>query len=116
MKATLAASAALGFALLATSPASSARSGRIVEASWYGPGLYGHALACGGRLQTSTVGVAHRFLPCGTRVTVCYRRRCIATRVIDRGPYAAGRELDLAAGLAIRLGFSGVHPVYCSRC
>ena len=39
---------------------------RRAHASWYGPGLYGNALGCGGRLG-GTLGVAHKTLPCGTR-------------------------------------------------
>ncbi len=82
-----------------------------VVASWFGPGLYGNPLACGGTLTPSTNGVAHKSLPCGTRLTVCYRRRCARTRVVDRGPFVSGRTFDLAAGLARRLRFDGVHLV-----
>src|SRR4051812_3209956 len=42
---------------------------RRALASWYGPGLYGGRLACGGRLSAGTLGVAHKTLPCGTKVT-----------------------------------------------
>lgn len=63
-------------------------------ASWYGPGLYGNGLACGGRLTTGTWGVAHKTLPCGTRLVLCYRR-CVQATVIDRGPYVRGRDFDL---------------------
>jgi rare lipoprotein A (peptidoglycan hydrolase) len=90
--------------------------GRTVLASWYGPGLYGNHLACGGRLSTRTVGVAHRWLPCGTPLTVCYHGRCARALVVDRGPFVYGRELDLTGALAWRLGFGGVGRVFCSRC
>lgn len=79
--------------------------------SYFGPGLFGNRMACGGVLSPWTNGVAHRTLPCGTRLTVCYRGRCSHTSVVDRGPFVAGRDLDLAAGLASRIGFSGVHLV-----
>ncbi len=82
-----------------------------VVASWFGPGLYGNSLACGGTLTPATNGVAHKSLPCGTRLTVCYLRRCVRTRVVDRGPFVGGRTFDLAAGLARRLHFTGVHVV-----
>ncbi|MGI8623571.1 MAG: hypothetical protein ACR2NB_08800, partial [Solirubrobacteraceae bacterium] len=36
---------------------------RKAYASWYGPGLYGNKLGCGGRLSTGTIGVAHKSLP-----------------------------------------------------
>lgn len=117
MKASLAALAALFLIVLAAaSPASSHSTGRTVTASWYGPGLYGNGLACGGRLSTSTVGVAHRWLRCGTRLTVCYRGRCARATVVDRGPFVAGRDLDLTGALAVRLRFGGVGRVYCSAC
>ena len=63
-------------------------------ASWYGPGLYGNHLGCGGTLYRSTFGIAHKSLLCGTRVRICYRR-CTIARVIDRGPYIYGRTFDL---------------------
>jgi rare lipoprotein A (peptidoglycan hydrolase) len=85
--------------------------GATALASWYGPGLYGNGLACGGTLRPSTNGVAHKTLACGTRLVVCYRKRCARTRVVDRGPYIAGRTFDLCAGLAKRLRFSGVDVV-----
>ena len=37
--------------------------------SWYGPGFYGKRTACGVAMTRGLVGVAHRSLPCGTRVT-----------------------------------------------
>lgn len=81
------------------------------SASWYGPGLYGNHLACGGTLSPGDFHVAHRTLPCGTRLIICYRSRCAATWVGDRGPYVGGRTFDLGPGLARSLGFDGVHTV-----
>jgi rare lipoprotein A (peptidoglycan hydrolase) len=75
--------------------------------SWYGPGFYGNNGACGmipGGLQSDTVGVAHRTLPCGTKVTFRYNGRTVTTRVIDRGPYVAGRTWDMTHGLCALLG------------
>ena len=57
------------------------------EATWYGPGFYGNRTACGRRLTRDTLGVAHRKLPCGTKVNILYRGRTIAVPMIDRGPY-----------------------------
>lgn len=75
-------------------------------ATWYGPGFYGNSTACGQRLGYETLGVAHRTLPCGTRVSVFYRGRSITVTVIDRGPYTSA-EWDLTGETARRLGFSG---------
>ena len=42
-----------------------------------------------------TLGVAHRSLPCGTKVSLLYQGRTITVPVIDRGPYAKGIAYDL---------------------
>lgn len=86
------------------------RSGRPALASWYGPGFYGNTTACGQTYTSSIVGVAHKTLPCGTRVRVCFRG-CAVGRVIDRGPYSGAREFDLSAAMARAVGFSGVATV-----
>jgi rare lipoprotein A (peptidoglycan hydrolase) len=80
---------------------------RFANASWYGPGLYGNKLGCGGRLVPGRVGVAHKTLPCGSRVTLRHRGRTVRVRVIDRGPYVAGREYDLTEATARKLRFRG---------
>jgi rare lipoprotein A len=80
---------------------------RFANASWYGPGLYGNRLGCGGTLTAGTLGVAHKSLPCGTRITLRNRGRVVRVSVIDRGPYVGGREFDLTAATAQLLGFSG---------
>src|SRR3712207_8762999 len=43
---------------------------RSVTSTWYGPGFYGNRTACGQRLTTTILGVAHRTLPCGTKVAL----------------------------------------------
>jgi rare lipoprotein A (peptidoglycan hydrolase) len=88
---------------------------RRAYASWYGPGLYGNHLGCGGTLKTRTLGVAHKTLPCGTKLRLRHRGRSVAVRVIDRGPYVAGREFDLTAATAHRLRFSGHGAILVSR-
>ena len=79
-------------------------------ASWYGPGLYGNRTACGRTLGYDTVGVAHRTLPCGTKVSILFRGRSITVPVIDRGPYGSA-EWDLTRAVAARLNFSGHQTV-----
>jgi hypothetical protein len=88
---------------------------RPAEASYYGPGLYGGALACGGTLQPGTLGVAHKTLPCGTKVRLRYRGRSITVPVVDRGPYVAGRDFDLTAATKDRLRFPDTGVVLSSR-
>jgi rare lipoprotein A len=88
---------------------------RPSQASWYGPGLYGNALACGGRLSAGTLGVANRTLPCGTKVTLRYGRRSVTVPVIDRGPFHATREWDLTAATKSRLGFPDTGVVWTTK-
>ena len=80
---------------------------RVASASWYGPGFYGNRTGCGGTLRYGQLGVAHKSLPCGTMVTFNRGKRSVRVPVIDRGPYIAGREYDLTAATAARLGFKG---------
>jgi hypothetical protein len=80
---------------------------------WYGPGFYGHGGACGmfgaNGFDSGDIGVAHRTLPCGTKVTFRYNGRTVVTTVKDRGPYVAGRIFDMTRGLceALRHCFTG---------
>ena len=75
-----------------------------VTTTWYGPGFYGNKTACGQRLTTDTLGVAHKSLPCGTKVALRANGRSIVVPVIDRGPYANGATYDLTRATAERLG------------
>jgi hypothetical protein len=88
---------------------------RRASVSWYGPGLFGSRLACGGTLSAGTLGVANRSLPCGSRVTLRYRGRRVRVPVIDRGPFVGGREYDLTAATARRLGFHATGTVWTTR-
>jgi rare lipoprotein A (peptidoglycan hydrolase) len=83
--------------------------------SWYGPGLYGQHLACGGTLSAGTLGVAHKSLPCGTQVTLHYKGRTVRVPVVDRGPYVAGREFDLTAATKQKLHFGSTGTVLSTR-
>jgi rare lipoprotein A (peptidoglycan hydrolase) len=88
---------------------------RTAYASWYGPGLYGNNLGCGGRLSPGRLGVAHKTLPCGAKVTLRRGTRTVRVRVIDRGPYVAGREYDLTEATARKLRFSGHGAILTTR-
>jgi rare lipoprotein A (peptidoglycan hydrolase) len=72
-------------------------------------------MACGGTLGPSTLGVAHKTLPCGTKLRLRYGSRTVAVRVIDRGPYVGGREFDLTAATKAALGFGSTGTVLSSR-
>lgn len=88
---------------------------RPADASYYGPGLYGGALACGGTLRPGTLGVAHKTLPCGSKVKLRYRGRTVTVPVVDRGPYVAGRDFDLTAATRARLRFPSTGTVLASH-
>lgn len=88
---------------------------RTAAASYYGPGLYGGALACGGTLQPGTLGVANKTLPCGSEVRLRYRGHTITVPVVDRGPYVAGRDFDLTEATRARLRFPSTGVLLSSR-
>ena len=73
------------------------------------------ALASGGRFNPNAFTAAHKTLPFGTRVRVTNQRNGQSVDVVinDRGPYIAGRVIDLskAAAGAINMQGAGVAPV-----
>ncbi|MFL5906655.1 MAG: septal ring lytic transglycosylase RlpA family protein [Solirubrobacterales bacterium] len=77
-------------------------------ATWYGPGFWGKSTACGVTLTPTTLGVAHRKLPCGTQVTFSYGGASVTATVIDRGPFHKGYAWDLTKKTAKRVGFLAV--------
>jgi rare lipoprotein A len=97
------------------SPARQLTAFRLAGASYYGPGLYGNGVACGGTLEPGTLGVANKTLPCGTKVKLRYQGRSITVPVIDRGPYVAGREYDLTEATKDALDFPGVGDVMANH-
>jgi hypothetical protein len=84
------------------------------------PGNPDPSLACYGRpiRDASDVVVAHRTLPCRSRVVVCLPRtgRCVSARVGDRGPWGRERgrytsSIDLSPRVATALGHNGRETV-----
>ena len=73
----------------------------------------GGQTANGERVIDSRLTAAHRTLPFGTLVRVTSRSngRSVVVRINDRGPFVAGRVIDLTAAGAHALGFSGLAPV-----
>lgn len=82
-------------------------------ASWYGPGFAGARTASGEPFNPTADTAASPWLPFGTRLLVTYldTGRSVEVTVNDRGPYGAGRELDLSQGAAQAIGLSGVGRV-----
>jgi rare lipoprotein A len=76
--------------------------------SWYGPGLEGNLTASGEVFDPyNDYTAAHPYLPMGTELEVCYVD-CTVVRVNDRGPYVAGRDLDLSQVAAEEVGLTAV--------
>ena len=71
--------------------------------SWYGPYFHGRLTANGERYDMHGLTAAHKTLPFGTQLRVCYRG-CVDVRINDRGPFIGARELDLSYGAAKAIG------------
>lgn len=84
---------------------------RPKQATYFGPGLYGRKTACGRTLTHGIRGVAHKKLPCGTRIPFYYAGRIVILPVVDRGPYARGVTFDLTTAAAKTLGMSATSRV-----
>src|ERR1017187_1380103 len=84
-------------------------------ASWYGHPYHGRAAANGEIYDMEKLTAAHRTLPFGTfvRVTNLGNGKSVDVRIIDRGPFVAGRIIDLshAAAEAIEMIGPGVAEV-----
>lgn len=88
--------------------------GQLVASTYATPGdRYDNGrLACRRRLvarygeaswrRLLEIGAAHRTLPCGTVIRLCFRRRCSAVAVVDRGPYG-----QVPIGCPVRAGLRG---------
>ncbi len=84
-------------------------------ATWYGPGFFGNETACGQTLTRRTMGVAHKTLPCGSKVVLRYKGRFVRTTVIDRGPYANNAKWDLTQATAEALRFEYTDEVRVAK-
>ncbi len=75
-------------------------------ASWYGPGFNGKPTACGETYDMWAFTAAHKTLPLGTyvKVTNLENGKSVVAKITDRGPFAAGRIIDLSAKCAQSLG------------
>ncbi len=77
-------------------------------ASWYGKSHHGKTTANGEKFDMEALTAAHRTLPFGTivKVTNLSNNRSVNVRINDRGPYVAGRIIDLSARAARDLGIA----------
>ncbi|MBS0428585.1 MAG: septal ring lytic transglycosylase RlpA family protein [Proteobacteria bacterium] len=79
-------------------------------ASWYGLQFHQRKTASGERFDMGGFTAAHKTLPFGTRLCVrsLVNGREVLVRVNDRGPYAAGRIIDLSQAAAEQLQMIGL--------
>ena len=85
-------------------------------ASIYGgsDGLCGSRTANGERMNCGALTAAHRTLPFGSRVKVCHNG-CVVVRINDRGPFVAGRHIDLTPAAAHAIGIRSTGQVSLRR-
>ena len=74
-------------------------------ASWYGKKYHGRVTASGERYDMHALTAAHRTLPFGVVVKVVNlsNQRTVKVRITDRGPFVAGRIIDLSRAAAKKL-------------
>ena len=80
-------------------------SDETVVASWYGKQHHGKTMANGKPFNMYGSTIAHKDIPLGTKVLLenpTTGQKATAT-VTDRGPFVAGRDIDVSYGLAKRL-------------
>ncbi len=77
-------------------------------ASWYGRRFHGQKTASGEPYDMYAMSAAHPVLPIPSyaRVTNIANGRSVVVRVNDRGPFHAGRIIDLSYAAAYRLGYT----------
>lgn len=84
-------------------------------ASWYGSDFHGKPTSCGEPYDMWALTAAHKILPLGTHVKVTHKQtgKSVVVRVNDRGPFVAGRVIDLSCRAAQELGSwrTGLAPV-----
>jgi rare lipoprotein A len=87
----------------------------VGEASYYAREAHGKTTASGETFNMYALTAAHKTLPFGTRVRVTNlaNKRSVVVRINDRGPFAAGRIIDLsyAAAKKIKMLDAGVADV-----
>lgn len=82
---------------------------QVGVASWYGEDFHGRRTSSGEPFDMNRISAAHKILPLGTYVKVrnLANNREIDLRINDRGPFVAGRVIDLSKAAAKELGIYG---------
>ncbi len=91
----------IGGALTSCSSSKSSASGKMYKknahASYYADKFNGKKTASGEKFSNSKYTAAHRKIAFGTkvRVTNLANKKSVVVEINDRGPFSAGREIDL---------------------
>ena len=100
--------------ILAAAPSMAGEEARVTKsisgaASWYGGKFHGRLTANGERYDMNELTAAHKTLPFGTKVKVTNSAngKSVVVRINDRGPFVAGRTIDLSRGAATAVGMLG---------
>jgi len=84
-------------------------------ASWYGEAFHDRPTSSGEPYDMEALTAAHKLLPLGTHVKVTNLRnaKSLILRINDRGPFVAGRSIDLSRNAARTLDIlqTGTAPV-----
>ena len=100
---------AFGLVGLAPLTAKAASSCSLASHYGIGDGYHGRMAANGEIYNAYGLSAAHRSLPFGTKVNVTNQDngRSVVVKINDRGPYIAGRTLDLSYGAFSRIASPG---------
>ena len=93
----------IGVALIILSFVDKAHSSTAI-ASVYGEELRGSPTASGEPFDPDGYTAASKTLPLGTRLLVKHEGRGVTLTINDRGPFIAGRDLDISKGAAKAIG------------
>ena len=86
---------------------------RTMVASYYANVLEGNPTASGDPYRPGRYTAAHKSLPLGTELRVAHGGEAVEVVVNDRGPFVAGRDIDLSLAAAEEIGLTtpGTAPV-----
>ncbi len=76
----------------------------VFNASFYGKEFYGRKTASG-LIYQGHEHAAHKSLPFGTRILLTNGDSSYMIKIVDRGPWISGRDLDISQEAALQLGF-----------
>ncbi len=82
-------------------------------ASFYHDRFDGHRSASGKIFHQNELVAAHRTLSFGSKLLVrnLKNKKSVLVTIVDRGPFIAGRILDLSKSAARRIGITGLGKV-----